>query len=245
MATSWAEWYQESARAAALAKLTIVGGLLTYAGGGMLYTKIRPEIMGTKATAVLLERYVACTVVRGKGKDRIQQPMPCPEAEQMQSVSGSGKIGVRRDDMVRLQIALPDGSVREARAIEHNVRSSAVPLEGRLPIVFDHLAPDDVRAPVEGKDVAIRLGILAFGMLLLAFPFVSALNWLRGGPKAAATSAPAQRPSSQSAEARATMRTAQAVRQPTVQTARLAAVTRRGSVVGPARDARGNVGAKS
>lgn len=243
MAASWADWYHETARIAALFKLTIVGGLLTYAGGGMLYTKIRPEIMGTRATAVLLERYVVCTVVRGKGRDRAQEQMPCPETERMQSVSDSGKIGVRRDDMVRLQIALPDGSVHETKVAEHKVHSSGVPLEGRLPVVFDRLSPDDARAPAEAKDVAIRLGILAFGLLLLVFPALSALNWLRGGPKAATPSAPARHPGSRISEVRATGQTAHAVRQPTIQPARLAAVTRRGPVVATAGGPRGNIGA--
>lgn len=245
MATSWAEQFHESMQGARLITLAIVGGLFTYAAGGALYTKVRPETMGTRATAVLLERYVDCSVVnRVKGQTRTREAMPCPEAEQMQNVSGSGKIGIRRDDMARLQVTLPDGSVHEARVAETKVRSSGVPLEGSLPVVFDRHSPDDVRAPVDGKNVSALLGILAFGLLLLAFPVVSVLNRLRGSPNA--SSVPERRESGKIAEARVERQPKlHAVQQPTVQPARVAAVMRRGAVLGPAGGPRTSVGSKA
>ncbi len=250
MATSWAEGFaegfQESLYRGHLITAAILGGLLTYGGGDILYTKVRPEIVGTRATAVLLERYVACTVVRGKGRDRTLEPMPCPEAEQLQSTSGSGMLGVRHDAMARLQVSLPDGSIHEARVAEHKVRSLAVPIGGKLPVVYDRSSSDGITAPVERNDVIGRLAILAFGLLLLAFPVASVLKWLRGGPKASPASAPSRREAGRAVEPRADRPSnLQTVRQPAVQPARLAAVTRRGAVVGPAGARRTSLGGKA
>lgn len=241
MATSWAEEIQESMKVGHLITAAIVGGLLAYAGAGVLYTKLRAEIMGARATAVLLERYVGCTVVRVQGRDRTEEPMQCPEAEQIVGISASSKIGVRRDDMARLQFTLPDGSVHESRVAEHKVRSSGVPLEGKLAVVFDRHSPDDVRAPAEGKDVAALFGILAFGLLLLTFPVVSAVKWLRGDRQASLP----RRETGQTAEARLEKEpTAHAVRPRTVQPARVAAVMRRGTMVGSAGGPRTSIGPK-
>jgi hypothetical protein len=180
------------------ARAAVFGIILTVGSGLAMSSGISHQLQGVATTATVLDHSSECRVEYQLvvSDHRSDLPMDCDAATAFQNRLGSNKVILHRNDFVKLRYAEPDGRMHTVKVVAANVVAHAAPNGSSIPVVYDPIHPDDVKAPLTMNVLGLEFLLFLGGLYLLSLGLgigpVRVMRALMGGSRSAPAPAAAR-----------------------------------------------------